>query len=247
MHEFQVTGHDSFHCLAADIVSVTETCTAVVNGLLQAAYICGPPGIGKNMAVRAALDRAGITDPVKANPRNYLDLLKAIDAARSRGGPVWFDEADVLWRSDRMLNVLKIATSDHARDRVYNRAFIGVPIIVTTNVNLAPPWPSRAAADNCPALFNRSPPIMIRATPEEIVAYAIHLAKTTAMVGNDWKGDGIALAVRERAYDWFRANADRLREPSPRALKNAANLMNRNKRGDVSEVMLDRSLAAMLE
>lgn len=248
--EFIVTGHDSFKRIQDDMKSIKEICDAVIKGFLPAAYISGPPGIGKNMSVRASLDEAGISNPVRCNPRDYRAMETALVQGVARGVPVWFDEADVIWRRERMLQLLTLATTDQKRDRVHAGKFIGAPIIVTTNVKLEPPYTTPEAKLRWPAIFSRSAPLTIRATRQESIDYAVRLAMTTsgrhALMANDTNGDGIGMAVRDRACAWFRKNGDRLREPSPRVLKNVGSLMNLNAHGHISDGTLNRSLTAML-
>lgn len=208
------------------------TCEAVIQGTLDVAYISGPPGVGKNVAVRAALDRNGVTNVVKSNPTDYKNLLSAIKQARERAVPLWLDEADVIFNSLRMLNVLKIATGP-VRDRTYNGKSVNMPkgILVCTNTDLANlGWMAASIRPHAAALFSRSQPITVTTDVEELWEYSVMVAMTTKMIWTDKDGDGIPIAIQNEALDWFTRNLFRLDVVAPRTLEIAANLMNRSRK-----------------
>lgn len=245
-----MTGHTSYNPIAQAMALAQDTISAVVSGALPAAFISGPPGVGKNVAVRAALDAANIRDPVKSNPTNYLELLADISEAGRRKVPVWLDEADVIFRSDRMLNVIKVATGQR-RDRIYNGRSVDAAIIVTTNVPLAPVdgrWAEKALETHGPALFNRSSPVIIAGSRRDLGDYAVTLAARTRMIRNDSDGDGISRALQSEAVDWFTANMDRLSVVAPRTLAMVADLLSRAYKPNptLSVALAERSLNAML-
>jgi len=208
-------------------------CEAVIRGQLPVAWISGPPGVGKNIAVNAAADAAGKARIIKCNPRTYEDLLKQLSEAANRKAVIWLDEADVIFRSDRMVNLLKTATGS-PRDRVYNGVNVNAPIIVTTNGNLDPNAPGtcwdKKLTIHADALFNRSAPVMIPEGRMELWEYALLLAATGKMLREDSDGDGIALAIRQQAVEWFTANFHNLANVSPRTLAKAADFMSRSRK-----------------
>lgn len=223
---------DQTNAVAASMRLAGLTCQAVIQGSLDVVYISGPPGVGKNMAVRDALDRNGVTNVVKSNPTDYKNLLSAFKQARERAVPLWLDEADVIFNSLRMLNVLKIATGP-VRDRTYNGKSVNVPkgILVCTNADLANlDWLTPPIRLHAAALFSRSKPITVTTDVEELWEYSVMVAMTTKMIWTDKDGDGIPIAIQNEALDWFTRNLFRLEVVAPRTLWTAANLMNRSRK-----------------
>lgn len=223
----------STNAIAKTMKATHAMCEAVIGGQLPAAWISGPPGVGKNIAVNAAADVAGKADIIKCNPRTYEDLLDRLSEAANLKAVIWLDEADVIFRSDRMVNLLKTATGS-PRDRVYNGVNVNAPIIVTTNGNLNPNapgtcWDKKLKID-AEALFNRSAPVIIPEGHMELWEYALMLAATGKMLREDSDGDGIALAIRQEAAEWFTANFHNLANVSPRTLAKAADFMSRSRK-----------------
>ena len=237
--------------VASQMIMAQEMTQAVVAGGLQIAYLSGPPGVGKNVAVRRALKEMRAAEPVKANPTNYLDLLTSIKLARQRSAILWMDEADVIFRSERMINLIKTATG-RKQDRYYNRVSVDVPMIVSTNASLDQSqiknWWKAELIHHAEALFNRSPPVVIPSDPIKLWEYSIHLAVTSSMLWNDDDGDGIAMSHRQEAVNWFTENVHRLDVVSPRTLYEAANLLNRSRKArprisaSLASAMLDAKL-----
>lgn len=215
------------------MTAAQDMCEAVMKRQLTAAWISGPPGVGKNIAVKAAIRGAGNLKYIKSNPRTYLDLLGQLSEAANLNAVVWLDEADVVFRSDRMVNLLKTATGSPC-DRVYDGVNVNAPIIVTTNGNLDPNSPEtcwdKKLKIHADALFNRSPPVIIPEDRMQLWEYAITLAATGKMLREDSDGDGIPLAIRQEAVEWFTINFHKLTNVSPRTLANAADYMYRSRK-----------------
>jgi DNA polymerase III delta prime subunit len=224
-----------------------ETCETVARGGLPVAYLSGPPGIGKTQAVRDAVGERH----VRSNPTNYRDLLAAFAQADAQGVPLWLDEADVIFRTDRMLNVLKVATGAR-RERVYNGQRLDVPLFVTTNQSLDAReiggWWDKGLLPHATALFNRSHPVVITGDALELWEYSVYVAQTTRMLANDEDGDGIPLGVRNDALDWFTYNVHRLDVVAPRTLAKACDLMARSRKPNptISHLVATATLDAML-
>ena len=64
----------------------------------------------------------------------------------------------------------------------------------------------------------------------ELWEYALLLAATGKMLREDSDGDGIALAIRQQAVEWFTANFHNLANVSPRTLAKAADFMSRSRK-----------------
>lgn len=237
--------------VASQMKMAQEMTQAVVSGGLQIAYLSGPPGVGKNIAVRRALKGMSAPEPVKANPTNYRDLLTSIQMARQRSAILWMDEADVIFRSERMINLIKTATG-RKEDRHYNRVSVDVPMIVSTNASLDQSqiknWWKSDLVHHAEALFNRSPPVVIPNDQTYLWEYSVNLAVTTSMLWSDDDGDGICMSHRQEAVNWFTENVYRLDVVSPRTLYEAANLLNRSRKAQprISATLASAMLNAKL-
>lgn len=216
---------DQANAVASAVSLARSSTLAVAEGKLQVAYLSGPSGIGKSKAIDDAVSAMG-AKPIRGNPHNYRDVIEALRQSRGKR-PVVFDEADVLFRSDRILNALKIATEGKARQRVYNGASVNAPIFVSTNDDLGDDklWP-RELRPHHQALFNRSAPICIPGgNRADLWEYSVHVAITTPLLWEAQNGDGVPVALRNAALEFFTVNLWRLKVVSPRTLKNIATTM----------------------
>jgi hypothetical protein len=208
---------------------VEKLCQSVVMGQRAAAYFSGPPGIGKSYNISRVTKKRFLA----CNPTNYLSLLKSIEQAQDEGKALFLDEADVIFRSERMANVLKTATG--ARDlRYWDGECVDVPggIFVATNQNLLDrSWMERSAAGHCSALFSRANPITIPDDILQLWEYSIALAQTGGLLRVDYCGMPINLDTVNRAFDWFTVNVYRLDTVSPRTLHQIASDMNQHRLG----------------
>lgn len=208
---------------------VEKLCQSVVLGQRSAAYFSGPPGIGKSYNISRVTKKRFLT----CNPTNYLSLLKSIEQAQIEGKALFLDEADVIFRSERMANVLKTATG--ARDlRYWDGGCVDVPggIFVATNQDLLDrTWMERSAAGHCSALFSRASPINIPHDLLQLWEYSIALAQTGGLLRVDYCGMPINLDTVNRAFDWFTVNVYRLDTVSPRTLHQIASDMNQRRLG----------------
>lgn len=219
--------------IATKMKLAQRTVENVLNGETPGAFLAGPPGVGKGHAVKAAFKKLGITDYEQCNPTSYVDFVRQIGAAQRRRVPLWLDEADVIFRRERMLQVLKIAL-DVAGTGRYGKTNVGAgttPIIVCTNNSLdladIGSWWDKNLVHHALAMFNRSTPINITADRLDLWEYTIYLAQTTNLIREDYKGNGISVPVREDAMDWFTRNIYRLDVVGPRTLKRAADQLAR--------------------
>lgn len=115
--------------VAVKMRDVTMSIQNLIKGRERCVMIAGPSGVGKGHAVASGL----ACIPLESNPTNYLSLLTVLGQAAGLGVPVLMQEADVIFRSERMLNVLKRALEDDPAERRYDGRNIGAQVIVTTN------------------------------------------------------------------------------------------------------------------
>lgn len=235
---------------------------------LRAVYLCGPPGIGKTHSIVAqeAAWRARGIEPLRFRPSNVRELLGYFEAAAGRS-PLIMEEADVIFRSKPMFEVLKQATDPLTPDILYKMAKIGketvpvpinlnVPIIVSTNMDLMGDagWREELLADR-DALFNRSAPVSIARDTVALWEWSVYLALTSHLtkavtVRNPNGGRPIEqsnpLPVQAAAIDWFTDHVNQLSVISPRTLKQVAQIMGRAHLGDMPQLVCEQELNALL-
>ncbi|NVD46143.1 ATP-binding protein [Qipengyuania atrilutea] len=235
---------------------------------LRAVYLCGPPGIGKTHQI-IAQERAwrgqGI-DPIRVRPSNVRDLIDHFAEADGRR-PIVMEEADIIFRSKPMFEVLKQATDPLTPDFLYRIVVIekekvqmpvnlNVPIIVSTNMDLTSDdgWDKDLLPDR-DALFNRSWPVVFAEDPIALWEWSVYLALTTfltmeVMLRHPNGGPPIPqenpLAVQAQAIEWFTENLNRLAVISPRTLKFIAQCMGRAHRKDMPVAIMQDELEALL-
>ncbi|WP_346034046.1 hypothetical protein, partial [Erythrobacter westpacificensis] len=141
----------------------------------------------------------------------------------ARVRPIFFDEADTIFASEKCLNILKVALAPNRSQRVYNSLPMDAPVFISTNrkVDAFP----EAKKPHIEAVFDRQPPIVVPDDPYASWEYACYLALNTDMNRRTNAGDRIALDVQVRALEWFTENAHRLAVVGPRALHRAADTM----------------------
>ena len=235
---------------------------------LRALYISGPPGVGKTHSIveQERVWRQRGVEPIRFRPTNVRDLIDHFAVAGGRA-PLIMEEADIIFRSKAMFEVLKQATDPATPDLIHRFEKIdgekvevsinlNVPIIVSTNMDLSGDigWDKDLLADR-DALFDRSRPIVIPDDPIALWEWSIYLALTShltmnVMLRNPKGGKPIEqanpLAVQAQALDWFTDNLNRLAVISPRTLKHVAHFMGRAHRGDMPASILDEELAGLL-
>jgi len=235
---------------------------------LRAVYLCGPPGVGKTQSIvqQEAVWRSRGLEPLRCRPTNVVELLDYFEQARGVR-PIVMEEADIIFRSKPMFEVLKQATDPLTPDILYRMKRVGktkvmipirlnVPICVSTNMDLLHDagWDAKLLPDR-DALFNRSMPVVIPNDPHALWEWSIYLALTShltlgVMLRNPTGGKPVSasnpLAVQARALDWFTDHIQHLAVISPRTLKQVAQLFGRAHRGDLPAVVLDSELQALL-
>ncbi len=177
------------------------------------------------------------------------------------------EEADIIFRSKPMFEILKQATDPLTPDILYRIEKIdgekvavpinlNVPIIVTTNMDLESDagWDKDLLKDRA-ALFDRSQPVVIPDDPIALWEWSIYLALTSHLtrdfvIRNKAGGKPLAqansLAVQAKALDWLTDNVNRLTVISPRTLKHVAQCMGRAHHGDMPVAILAEELAGHL-
>ncbi|MBD8549027.1 ATP-binding protein [Sphingomonas sp. CFBP 8760] len=220
--------------VARALKSMEHRANEVADGLKRAAFLYGPTGVGKTRTVDHALTLLKIEgrNPIECQPSNYKEMLANFEEADGHR-PVFFDEADVIWRSSRMLNILKIATDPRREpyQRVYGNVNIAAPIFVTTNVDLS----DRSAWDkplltHGDALFRRVSPRGVPADRDALFEYSVGLALYQKLLETYFVEDGQKprrsqsrpAARRSAAIKWFSENRDNLTTISPGTLEAVA-------------------------
>lgn len=236
---------------------------------LRAVYICGPAGVGKthSIACQEAAWRSRGLSPIRFRPSNIHELLDQFENANGRH-PLIMEEADIIFRSKPMFEILKQATDPETPDFIHRMkrvsksekasvaVSLNVPVVVSTNMDLTGDtgWRKELLADR-DALFNRSQPVVVPDDPEALWEWSVYLALTSnltlqATIRNPNGGNAIVqsnpLEVQARAIDWFTDNLNRLTVISPRTLKAIAQTMGRAHRGDLPDIIRDQQLAALL-
>lgn len=235
---------------------------------LRALYISGPPGVGKTHSIveQERVWRSVSIEPIRFRPTNVRDLIDHFAVAGGRR-PLIMEEADIIFRSKPMFEILKQATDPLTPDifhrfekvdgeKVEVEINLNVPIIVSTNMDLTNDagWDKDLLADR-DALFNRSRPVIVPDDTAALWEWSVYLALTSHLtmnvtLRNPNGGKPIEqanpLAVQVQALDWFTENVNRLAVISPRTLKHVAQFMGRAHRGDMPQSILDEELAGLL-
>lgn len=204
----------------------------IVDGRRRQSMVFGGAGCGKTFTIDRALHafRGKGLEPIYANPTGYRDILAAYEEAfetcggkPSRVRPIFFDEADTIFASEKCLNILKVAFAPDRRQRVYNNMIVDAPVFISTNRKIDAF--SAGKRPHIEAVFDRQPPIVVPDDPYASWEYACYLALMTDMNRTTRMGRPISLAVQVRALEWFTDNARHLTVIGPRALHQAAETM----------------------
>jgi hypothetical protein len=235
---------------------------------LRAFYISGPPGVGKTHSIREQEDcweKRGMS-PLRFRPSNVHELLDHFENASGRR-PLIMEEADVIFRSKPMFEILKQATDPETPDtftrirkvrgrKVAVQLNLNVPIVVSTNMNLLSDvgWDKNLLNDR-DALFNRSMPIVIPDDPHELWEWSVYLALTSHLtrdvsLRNPSGGRPIvqsnSLQVQAGALNWFSDNLPNLAVIAPRTLKHIAQAFGRVARNDMPKAIAEEMLSRLL-
>lgn len=236
--------------VALSFRAATEMIDKVESGEMPVAWISGPGGCGKTHGAQRAIRnfRARGLEPVFCNPANYRDVVSAVKDAKVYHGSkmvghrlIVMDEADVIFRSDKCLNLLKIAT-DRAGTGIYDGIDVRVPMVVTTNA----PLDEIAATDkvrgeHLRALFNRVPPVTISYDRRANYDYAVSLALTTDLLRFTPAKQQISRETVVRTLEWFTSEFNRIELLTARTLVNIAEY-HTSFSPDTARTMLDRLL-----
>jgi hypothetical protein len=218
--------------VAKSMMFLAVSADLIARGRQRQLIIFGGAGCGKTHTIQNALTafRARRLEPVFANPTGYKDVLAAYEEAWEDSGgnaarvrPIFFDEADTIFASEKCLNILKVAFAPNRSQRIYNSMPLDAPVFISTNRKVDAF--SKAKMPHIEAVFDRQPPIVVPDNPFASWEYACYLALTTDMNRKTCAGDRIALDVQVRALEWFTDNAHRLTVVGPRALHRAAETM----------------------
>lgn len=218
--------------IAKSIELLNLNAQLVLGGRRRQVIVFGGAGCGKTFTISNALEgfRARGLAPIYCNPTGYKDILQAFveahaisDGKPSKARPVFFDEADTIFASEKCLNILKVALSPDRRQRIYHDILVDAPVFISTNKRID--GFSAAKRPHIEAVFDRQPPIVVPEDPHASWEYACYIALMTGMNRRTQSGDGISLAVQVRALEWFTENAYMLTVIGPRALHQIADTM----------------------
>ena len=232
LKEWAAVESDPNNSVAVAIRLARSSAMAVARGVRQACYLSGPPGIGKNKIIDDALKVMGARSPIRCNPHNYRHLVKDLNRAQGKA-PLVCDEADVIFRTVRMLNVMKSATQLVEEARVYDGQKVGAVIFVATNddLNNDKLWDKNVRLHH-EALFERAQPVCIPGDSRfDLWEWSVHIGITTPLLSARHGGGGISLSARNDALNFFTVNLWRLKVVSPRTLHTIAQTMH-DFRGD---------------
>ena len=235
---------------------------------LRALYICGPQGIGKTHSIveQEAVWRSRNLLPIRCRPRNVHELVDQFKEAKGLG-PLIMEEADIIFRSKPMFEILKQATDPKTPDVFYKMAKtpegkrrvainLNVPIVVSTNMDLwdDAQWDKTLVNDR-DALFERSAPIALMRDPFMLWEWSVYLALVSHLtrevsVRNPNGGRPLtqsnSLSVQDEAIRWFTDNVSALNSISPRTLKKASEIIGRRQRGDMPDEIATIELQGLL-
>lgn len=239
--------------VAVSLQMMELQCQQVGAGYQRAAYLFGPPGIGKNFVLDEALILFKMRghERVDANPANYREMLAAFEEAAGER-PIVFDECDVIWSSTRMMQIINIAT-DPKRGRsrrVYQDVDVSAPFFVLTNLDLrdSTKW-SKNLQHYGPPVFRRIPPsgVSTEASRRDLWEHSVGLAlyhglldKARIEVWGVSREQPRALADRVQALKWFSEQRDNLSSVSPATLIAVAEAFDAS--GDACRLKLDALL-----
>lgn len=225
-------------------------CDLMVRGLINSIIVFGGAGCGKTYSINRALDayRTKGLDPVHGNPAFFKDILEAFQYASmdsggkpSRVRPIFFDEADTVFASEKSLNILKVALATDRRDRIYQGQRLDAPVFISSNRH-----PDNFPAGKQPhirAVFDRVPPLVVPSNAYASWEYACLLAISTPMNRFTNVRRAISLDVQVRALEWFTDHAHALAVVGPRALHGAAEIMSMGMPAYAEEIDLKQLLS----
>lgn len=219
LREWEAVGHPhSTNVIANRCTMIAAATNAVLCGNERMLVVTSPSGVGKSFIVRDKLH-----NPLIANPTNYHELLTAFDSA-GRKRPILLEEGDFCFRSERVLNILKIAADPVDRNRTYADRRLDAPVFILCNADLSTPYKSKFP-QHLEALFRRSAPIIIPNDREMLWEYACYLAIACRMLMKTERGQKIPRGVADEALDFFTRNIWRLKNVSPATLVEIARVM----------------------
>lgn len=222
--------------LAAKMRTAQRKTEAVLLGYATAAYLCGGAGGGKTHAINLAVATTGIT-PIRISTDNYRDVIRAFEESRGRT-PIIFEECDHMFRSERTINILKLATdaagaremqvwvppARKGEEGYHKTIRLTSPVQFAMNGNIMDlaAFPARLRP-HLQALIDREKPVVIDGPKAAWWEYSVFLALRRGLLRKTEDGKlDVPLRLQNAAVEWFSENAWNLVHPSPRTLKKIA-------------------------
>lgn len=211
--------------VAKSVEQIRRQTRSVCAGFISGALIYGGPGIGKSHVIRGETESR---KPLFLRPKDSNDIIEAFIAA-GPSRPIILEEADNVFNTVPMINVMKIALDVNGPreswDRKHGTVKLHAPVLVATNrdlrnMSLFP----KEVRPHIEAICSRVAPICLAGSVEELWEYACYLAISQDML-RFRNGKAVSLVVQNTALEWFTRNMWRLDEVSPRRLKLVATMI----------------------
>jgi hypothetical protein len=223
LQDWMAVENDPANAVAASCKMIELETQAVMDGRERMLLVSGPTSVGKSFLVKRTIPRRHA--PLICNPGSYLDLLPVF-AEAGRHRPIIFEEGDFCLKSERVLNILKIASDPTPGNRQYNNVWLTAPIFMLCNADIARPYERKTKfAQHWDALFRRSNPIIVPNDRMMLWEYACHLAITKGMLKKTERGKPISRAIADEALDFFTQNLWKLHLVGPGVLVEIGRIM----------------------
>lgn len=223
LQDWSAVEHDPANAVAASCKMIELETQAVMDGRERMLIVSGPTSVGKSFIVKRTIPRRHT--PLICNPGSYADLLPVF-AEAGRDRPIIFEEGDFCLKSERVLNILKIASDPIATNRQYNKVWLTAPVMLLCNTDLTRPYEGKTPlTQHWEALFRRSNPIIVPNDRMMLWEYACHLAIAKGMLKKTTRGTPISRMVADAALDFFTQNLWGLHRVGPGVLAEIGRIM----------------------
>lgn len=215
--------YDEWCCLKSEdydpLLELRIAVSDIDSGRRKAAFIYGPPRIGKSHAIKQSLiDRTAGRNIIYSGAKNKAELLNALYKTKGKY-PLVILEADKLIESDGVIELLKQAIDDSLPKRVKHQGEtirIDAPLVLEFTQN--PSLFVQKTYNQLSSLFAISPLVQISSDRHMIAKYCAHDAIVQSLLGDDHYIMNNMQAAHD-ALDWFTTHVWKLKIVSPEMLK----------------------------